>query len=62
MGRDIAHAFHDYAEGCSRKSSLSKDEKIKKFWEDLAEDWLALESNQRKIDAHWKVLSEQRKP
>jgi hypothetical protein len=26
-----------------RHSHLVKDEKLKKFWDDLADDWLALE-------------------
>ena len=26
----------------SRKSGLAKDEQLKKFWEDLVDEWLAL--------------------
>jgi hypothetical protein len=31
------------AEHCSQKSDMARDAKIKKFWEDLADEWMALE-------------------
>lgn len=30
------------AKYCVSQSALAKDEKIKKFWEDLANDWMAI--------------------
>ncbi len=30
------------AKYCVSQSALAKDEKIKKFWEDLANDWMAM--------------------
>ena len=40
-------AYRERAEHCSQKSDMAKDEKIKKFWEDLADEWMALDN---KID------------
>jgi hypothetical protein len=33
------------AEHCSQKSDMARDAKIKKFWEDLADEWMALDDN-----------------
>ena len=30
------------AKYCVSQSALAKDEKIKKFWDDLANDWMAM--------------------
>jgi hypothetical protein len=35
------------AEHCSQKSDMARDEKIKKFWEDLADEWIALDDKKR---------------
>lgn len=34
-----AHSVH-----CAKQANLSQDDKLKKFWSDLADDWIALES------------------
>lgn len=57
MTLSVARAFRARAEHCSQKSNLTKDAQLKKFWDDLADDWLALESSQLKIDADWRALS-----
>lgn len=57
MTISVASAFHAQAEQCFQRSILTNDERIKKHWDDLANDWLALESNQKKIDADWRALS-----
>jgi hypothetical protein len=36
------------AEHCSQKSDMARDEKIKKFWEDLADEWIALDDKSGK--------------
>jgi hypothetical protein len=56
MAKNVAKAFHAQAEQCFRRSVLTNDEKIKKHWDDLTDEWLALESKQVKIDADWKAL------
>jgi S-adenosylmethionine hydrolase len=57
MTFSVSHAFHARAVHCAQKANLAKDVRIKKFWDDLADDWLALESTQLKIDADWRALS-----
>jgi hypothetical protein len=36
-------AYRLRAEHCSQRSDMAEDEKIKKFWEDLADEWMALD-------------------
>jgi hypothetical protein len=33
------------AERLPQRSAMAKDEKLKKFWDDLADEWLALNDN-----------------
>jgi hypothetical protein len=39
-GRNIHRARANY---CSNQSDLMKDEILKKFWSDLADEWIALD-------------------
>jgi len=57
MTISVASAFRAQADHCFQQSVLTNDEKIKKHWDDLADDWLELESNQLRIDENWKALS-----
>ena len=36
------NAYRMRAEHCSQRSDMAKDAKIKKFWEDLADEWMEL--------------------
>jgi hypothetical protein len=47
----IAKAYHARADHCSLQADLAIDQKVKKYWEDLASDWLALEETQLAIAA-----------
>jgi hypothetical protein len=42
------NAYRARAEHCSQKSDMAKDEKIKKFWEDLADEWMELDNRNDK--------------
>jgi hypothetical protein len=53
---DVAKAFHAQAVQCSQRANSSKDPKIKIFWDELTDEWLALERQQVKIDADWRKL------
>lgn len=35
------------AKGSAKQANLAKDDKIKQFWESLAEDWLRWSKDQR---------------
>lgn len=39
-------AYHAKADHCIEQYNLTKDDRIKKFWSDLADEWLALEKPQ----------------
>jgi hypothetical protein len=56
MTANVASAFHAQAVHWSQRSRLTRDENLKRFWDELADDWLALESKQVKIDTNWKAL------
>lgn len=36
-------AFRDKAARCSEQAGMAKDEKLRKYWTDLADGWIALE-------------------
>jgi hypothetical protein len=36
------NAYLERAKSCSRRSEMAQDVKIKKFWEDLADEWIVL--------------------
>jgi hypothetical protein len=57
MNGSVAKAFHAQAEQCFRRSIMTSDEKIKKHWDELADDWLALESKQNRIEAGWRAIA-----
>ena len=52
----LAKAFHAQADQCSQRSNSTKDDKLEKFWDNLADEWLAMERQQVKIDADWRTL------
>ena len=56
MTVNVTSAFRAQAVHWSKRSSLTRDENLKRFWDELADDWLELESKQVKIDANWKAL------
>ena len=37
-------AYRAHAAHCSHQAGLAQDAILKKFWDDLADDWLALDS------------------
>jgi hypothetical protein len=56
MTEKVASAFRAHADHWSQRSNSTTDENLKRFWDELADDWLALESKQKKIDAKWRAL------
>jgi hypothetical protein len=56
MTEKVSSAFRAQADHWTQRSNSTTDENLKRFWDELADDWLALESKQKKIDAGWKAL------
>ena len=56
MTEKVSSAFRAQAVHWSQRSNSTKDENLKRFWDELADDWLALENKQVEIDAQWKAL------
>jgi hypothetical protein len=46
-----AHAAH-----CCSQASLTQDESIKKFWGDMADEWIALANAMSERDVHGKII------
>ena len=44
MNFEETSAYRARAAHCSHQAGLSQDKILKKFWDDLADDWLALDS------------------
>ena len=46
MKFNFSNEYRKRAELCSQQSRLTKDAQLKKYWEELATEWLALENVQ----------------
>jgi hypothetical protein len=46
MKFDEISAYRARAAHCAQQAGLAEDEILKRFWDDLADDWLALDSTQ----------------
>jgi hypothetical protein len=57
MKFSISNAYRARAEHCWQQSHLTKDVQIKKYWDHLVDDWLALENNLLKFDSDTKAIS-----
>lgn len=44
MKLNLSNTFCERAEHCSQQSQLAKDIQLKKYWDDLAVEWLVLEN------------------
>lgn len=44
MTFEETRAYREHAAHCSTQCSLTQDGRLKKFWGDLADDWLALDN------------------
>ena len=44
MKFDETSAYSAHAAHCSHQAGLTQDDKLKKYWADLADDWIALEN------------------
>ena len=40
----VIDAFRARAQRCSIRAGLTKDAVLKKYWDDLADDWMALDA------------------
>ena len=52
MKFNLSNEYRERAEYCSQQSHLTKHSQLKKYWEDLAADWLVLENTQLEIDSN----------
>lgn len=43
MTFEETRAYREHAAHCSSRRNLTQDDRLKKFWGDLADDWLALD-------------------
>lgn len=43
MKFEEANAYRAHAARCSHQAGLTQDTMLKKFWDDLANDWMALD-------------------
>lgn len=48
-------AYRAQAAHCSHQSDLNDDTRLKKYWDDLADDWLALADVVVENDQHGKI-------
>lgn len=46
MKFNFSNEYHKRAEHCAQQSQLAKDAQLKKYWDDLAAEWLVLENAQ----------------
>ena len=44
MKLNLSNTFRERAEHCSQQSQLTKNVQLKKYWDDLAAEWLVLEN------------------
>ena len=45
----LSNEYHARAEHCSQQARLTTDMQLKKYWDDLAAEWLVLENVQAVI-------------
>ena len=50
------NAYRARVTHCCSQSSLVKDAKLKKFWDDLADSWIALEAGLVRRDVRGKII------
>jgi hypothetical protein len=44
MKHNLPNTFRERAEHCSQQSQLTKNVEIKRYWDELAAEWLVLEN------------------
>lgn len=50
MNFEETNAYRARAAHCSHQAGLTEDSILKKFWDDLADDWLALDSTMLAVE------------
>ena len=50
MKFEETNAYRARAAHCSNQAGLAQDTILKKFWDDLADDWLALDGTMLAVD------------
>lgn len=50
MKFDETNAYRTRAAHCSHQADLAQDTILKKFWDDLADDWMALNSTMLAVE------------
>jgi hypothetical protein len=50
MKFEETNAYRARAAHCAHQAGLAEDEILKKFWDDLADDWLALDGTMLAVD------------
>lgn len=56
MTFEETRAFREHAAHCSSQRNLTQDDCLKKFWGDLADDWLALDKVMAAVASGVKAL------
>jgi hypothetical protein len=51
MKLSVSDAYRARAEHCLQQSQLSNDAQLKKYWDDLAAEWLVLENSDLKSES-----------
>jgi hypothetical protein len=46
MKFNVSNEYRKRAEHCAQQSNLTKDARLKKYWDELAAEWLVLENAQ----------------
>ena len=49
MKFEETNAYRAHAAHCSHQSGLTPDTMLKKFWDDLADDWMALDGTMQAV-------------
>lgn len=49
MKFEETNAYRAHAAHCSHQSGLTQDTMLKKFWDDLADDWMALDGTMQAV-------------
>ena len=57
MKFEETNAYRVHAAHCAHQAGLADDRILKKFWDDLADDWMALHSTMLAADTARKRLS-----
>jgi len=56
MTFEETRAYREHATHCGKQCNLTQDDRLKKFWSDLADDWMALNNIMTAVESGAKAL------